>query len=575
MPDRAQLYLHTLRHLLFSQILWRLWYTARRKLGLYRIPRYKSAPDFDRACLRRLREFLQASGNHGIHEGADMEALRNQDFRLLNRPAENIGRIPWRDPVYPRLWRYQLHGFRFAREFAVNAVMEIYLGDRDRALNWMHDWIRENPPGNDVSWDAGPVSERLVNWTLLIAAFDIQEEEIRVAYLRQVRWLKKWLEYDLRANHLLRNACALVLAELVLGNVSGQDKALPLLYAQVKEQILPDGGHFERSPMYHALALWDMLVVHAAFETKPFFLEETVRDMTTFLDTVRHPDGEIPLFGDSVLHQAPATATLVALARERVSMVDAAKQSDKAGQALRNSGFYVLGSRSAKECMIVKTAPPLPSYQPGHSHADMLSYELSLEGLRFIVDSGVHGYAESPLREYSRSTRAHNTAQLDDLDQSEMWGVFRVARRPLACPVVFEADDAVASIEAHCRYPQGPSHQRTIRYGKKDSSWEIHDHMDATSDRHVLKSYIHFHPRCEVLSEGDRIMARRETILAQVELMSPGSIELLPGSSSQTLHWYCPEFGSSQPCTVAILRSTGDTTLDISYKIRLTKAAEC
>jgi len=38
-----------------------------------------------------------------------------------------------------------------------------------------------------------------------------------------------------------------------------------LLARELREQILPDGGHFERSPMYHAILLKDVLdLLHLA-----------------------------------------------------------------------------------------------------------------------------------------------------------------------------------------------------------------------------------------------------------------------------------------------------------------------
>jgi len=575
MFEAAGLYLHTARHLRFSQLFWRLWYRTRRALHLYRMPRNLPLQDFDRTCLRRLREFLQACGGRGIHSGTDMDALRDQAFCFLNRPAENTCRIPWRDTAYPKLWRYQLNGFVFAREFSVNAVTENYLGDRDRARNWMLDWIRENPPGNDASWDAGPVSDRLLNWTLLIAALDIQDEEIRDSYFRQARWLKGWIEYDLRANHLLKNACALTLAAEVLGNESLKKQALRLLQYQVEEQILSDGAHFERSPMYHAQALWDLLVVHAALDETPVFLGKTLCNMTGFLNAIRHPDGEIPLFGDSVLRQAPATEALVRLAAERVRLAKATDSSDKAGNALSPSGFYIMGNRDRGDHMIVKTAPPLPRYQPGHSHADMLSYELSLNGMRFIVDSGVHGYAESPLRAYCRSTRAHNIAQLDLLEQSEMWSVFRIARSPMTGPVTFQADETTASLKAHYRHPEGPVYQRHFAYDRETASWKIHDLIETTGTQHILRSYIHFHPQCQVHLEGNEIVVRRESAEARIEMLGPGTMEVQIPNTPAIFNWYCPEFGLCHPCTTVVLQRAGDMTLDISYKIRSTQSAEC
>src|SRR5690606_2555175 len=63
-----------------------------------------------------------------------------------------------------------------------------------------------------------------------------------------------------------------------------------------------------------------------------------------------------------------------------------------------------------------------------HAHCDLLSFELDLAGLPFAVDAGVSGYADAPLREFVRSTRAHNTVVIGGREQSEIWGVYRVAR---------------------------------------------------------------------------------------------------------------------------------------------------
>jgi len=223
--------------------------------------------------------------------------------------------IPWRDPAYPLLWRYKVHGFCFARDFAINAATDTYLGDRDRALNWMRDWIDRNPVDRDAGWDAWPVSERLLNWSLLIAVFHLHDDDLRGAFCRDLRWLQKWIEYDLGANHLLKNACALTVAACLAEDTSRLSHALKLLQQQLTEQVLPDGGHIERCPLYHAHAFWDCLLVYAALDEKPSFLEEALTRMSAFLDTIAHPDGEIPLFGDSALKEAPPTQALLRLAR--------------------------------------------------------------------------------------------------------------------------------------------------------------------------------------------------------------------------------------------------------------------
>ncbi len=98
--------------------------------------------------------------------------------------------------------------------------------------------------------------------------------------------------------------------------------------------------------------------------------------------------------------------------------------------------------RHLNDMMVIDCGAIGPDYQPGHAHCDTLSYELAIDGRRVIVDSGVHDYEPTQHRAYARSTPAHNTVVIDGQEQSEMWGVFRVARRarPLPAYVRQETD---------------------------------------------------------------------------------------------------------------------------------------
>ena len=78
----------------------------------------------------------------------------------------------------------------------------------------------------------------------------------------QTRWLRSRLEWHLLGNHLFANAKALVFAGLYFDGAEAQAwlvRGCAILARELPEQILADGGQFERSPMYHALALEDLL----------------------------------------------------------------------------------------------------------------------------------------------------------------------------------------------------------------------------------------------------------------------------------------------------------------------------
>ena len=77
----------------------------------------------------------------------------------------------------------------------------------------------------------------------------------------QLAWLERRLEYHLLANHLLKNGKALLFGGLFLAGPGCRTLArlgLEILLREADEQILADGGHFERSPMYHCIVLEDL-----------------------------------------------------------------------------------------------------------------------------------------------------------------------------------------------------------------------------------------------------------------------------------------------------------------------------
>ena len=414
-----------------------------------------------------------------------------------------------------------------------------------------------------------PVSERLLNWSL-ISVFRLYDVDICAAYLRQVYWLEKWIEYDLGANHLFKNSCALATAACLSGDKVRLSRRLKSLERHTKEQILPDGGHFERSPMYHAHVLWDCLLVYAALEEKPPFLGETIK-MSDFLETIAHPDGEIPLFGDSVLNEAAPTQALLKVARSLLPRAGVPTAGTTVlpgkGTSLEASGFYILGNRDQRHHMIVKTAPPMPSYQPGHSHADMLSYELSLNGRRIIVDSGVHGYAESPLRDYCRSTRAHNSVQMDALEQCEWWKIVRIGQRPKVGKPQFEARPNFTSLEAAYQHPSGYRHCRTIHYSPDRQHWEVKDTVAAGSGLHEIKSFLHLHPEIQVSRSGKVALLHAGNSNCRITLCSEGILEFIDAHSSGEENWYCPEFGLCFPSASITMRCKGVSPLIIVYTI--------
>ncbi|MBL8740187.1 MAG: heparinase II/III-family protein, partial [Myxococcales bacterium] len=155
-------------------------------------------------------------------------------------------------------------------------------------------------------------------------------------------------------------------------------------------------------------------------------------------------------------------------------------------QILPDSGLAI--ARMGPARLVAKVGEIGASYIPAHAHADALSFELWVGGQRLVVDTGVTQYAEGPRRDWCRSTAAHNTVTVDDLDSAEVWSSFRVGRRPLTTVRNTAVDPGevriTASHDGYAHLPGSPLHERTWVLG--DSSLRIHDRVNGSGKRSVV-----------------------------------------------------------------------------------------
>lgn len=503
-----------------------------------------------------------------------------ETFRFLNvTKAIPIERIDWVCADMPKLWRYNLHYFDY-----LHAPQPSF----ENKCCLITDWIRNNPPGTEDAWEPYTVSLRIVNWIkffLLRNMADLEgggEKLPRREWIeslhQQARWLERNIEYHILANHYLKNGVALFFAGVYFDGVDAVrwlQKGLGILRDELEEQFLADGGHFERSPMYHSICLVDYLDVLNLVQNSPAVISseitrEFIGKVTTalnFLSGICLPDGAIPLFNDSAFGIAPTPSQIFNYA-ERVIGYEAPRQSTSlVVSAFPSTGYYAC--RKADDMIIIDCGQIGPDYQPGHAHCDTLSYELAIDGRRVVVDSGVFDYEPSQERAYARSTRAHNTVLVDGEEQSEMWGVFRVASR--AMPIQGQMDQtgqgSVLFEGSHDGYrglKGKPIHNRQISYDGQ-GSWVITDVLEGTG-RHRMESFVHIHPDLSIVESGVGRFSieRRGEALAMVEVLGACQMKIEQG-------YYFPEFGLRQKNPVLAFSCYGQVPLQLSYRIRKTK----
>ena len=161
----------------------------------------------------------------------------------------------WNDPTKEKLWLYNLHYFDDLSSSDSVEREQIH-------FNFIDKWIEQNIACNGNGWEPYPLSLRLVNWVKWFSRKSDFEQKYLASMLQQADALSQQLEYHILGNHLFANAKALTFIGCYLtGNEAERylDVGLKLLDREIPEQFLADGEHFELSPMYHEILLWDLL----------------------------------------------------------------------------------------------------------------------------------------------------------------------------------------------------------------------------------------------------------------------------------------------------------------------------
>jgi uncharacterized heparinase superfamily protein len=472
-----------------------------------------------------------------------------QTIRLINREAPFGSRIDWNDRDGGPLWTYHLHQFDWAR------CSDLSPADR---LGVFEDWIAHHRDG--IGWDAGPISLRTFAWLKLLATpgalpdDGAARDRILSSLRAQLLTLEERLETHVQANHYLWNLLALVFAGVLL---EAPEAPRWLAYqgrlrGELEEQIGADGAHYERSPMYHALLLenlldlWNALQATSGRQDELFTrLAETAARMLGALEVWTHPDGGIALFADSAFEVAALPAQLADYGRELGVIAQAPEKAGvlaQAGYARLEAGPFVL---------IASAGVPRPAYQPGHAHADALGFELSVSGQRVVTDTGVFEYVAGERRATARATRSHATVEVDGADQSEMWAAHRVGGR---CDAAFTGFEPGRAADGVCASWSSPEVLHRRHFEVTSEAVRLRDEFELPAPR--ARAFLPLAPGLEPVLEEGRARIPLEggaTLVLELPSTAAWSVARAP---------YFPEFGLSVERAVLVGEATDLEELD-------------
>ena len=421
----------------------------------------------------------------------------NNTFSFLNEKIKFKEEINWNYLNNGLLWNYNLNYFDFInnketpnRQYLITSYFKNYHSIQ-------------------AGKDPYPTSLRIINLIKYVVSENNYNNELIDIIYWDTRNLLKWREYHLLGNHLLENAMALYFAAHLFKSHELRILSIQLLTEELNEQILSDGAHFELSPMYHQIILNRLLeCISITNKNKQQwnkevnkFIYKKVELMANWLYTISDNFKYFIRINDSIEGIAPQLTEL----RDYLNLLNI---PFKNGSTLKDSKIRII--KDLNYFLLFDTSDIVSKYQAGHSHADSLNFLLFVQGKPLIVDPGISTYEPNKQRLSERSTKHHNTISINNLNNDDVWGSFRVGFKSKTKFLVDSANHIEVSNNGYRKL--GVSISREIITDR--TIIQVIDKIAAKKDNEATIN-LHFHPdyRIDLVSTNKVIIKNLAEII--------------------------------------------------------------
>lgn len=489
---------------------------------------------------REIKEYLNISNSNLDLDSKYIDRfkvdniLMNQITLLNDATRWDSGK--WFDESKTHLWNFNLHYFEYgialAAAYTKSSNYKYIHKLEDLYMNWHKNaYINRNAD----AWHPYTISLRLKNLLITLdivkkknlsrTCFEVIENDIYCQYV----FLQKNLEKNLLGNHYFENLVTVFICSLAFCETAISEQFAKLLKIEIKEQILPDGMHFERSFMYHNLILEDLLRSYLAIKSANYLdpelldiIEMVSKRMCDVCFSFERDEERLPGFNDAGSNVAKTSTQLINACKYIF------EYEPNRIYALKNAGYYHLENKYIS--LIFDCGAFAPCYISGHGHCDALSFELYYKDEPILVNSGTYNY-QTDKRAYFRSTEAHNGLRNVKYEQSECWGEHRTARRIGHISISLCENGIFGRIQDYKKNQLS----RSIKI--EDSCMEIED--DGNED---FVSYWHIHPDNSVVLDEN----------GNMEVITPKGIQLRACLDNSCFipfeSYYSEQFGFIQKC---------------------------
>ncbi|TYC15657.1 hypothetical protein ES677_04765 [Bizionia gelidisalsuginis] len=536
-------------------------------------------------------------------QAVDVFKLTNWREDVLNKitsPKNYYGNIKRQDfetngdvKFVAELSRFEFLPFIAFKAVSDVSVKEDYLYNIEQIVT---KWNKQNPFLNSIHWTSGiEVGIRSVNLVythIILKQFNSLSNALETEITSQLHfnylYLKNHLSlYSSANNHLMAELMGLnVIASYFQVNKKETAKWKALFFKQVDRQVNPDGVHMELCTRYHA-EVTDQIIISIEFlkqagNSIPKEILEKSKSLFNFTEHVEYYNIET-VFGDddggyvvnpyfdnkfSLYNSQLGSSNYLfntdyktirnvdfrnylIFGRQFVNTLGNKKQEDI---LFESSGYSFMYDHNTKTKLSFDCGIMGDHISAAHGHSDVFHFNLSVNDIPFLIDSGTYQYHTKYLswRDYFRSVKAHNTISVNNKNHAVNNG--RMSW--IDCPETRVMDNSFSEAFSFCEAQtnaflrDGVMHSRRIEFNKIKKEIIVTDNFASNdNDSKAIQFYLHFHPDVNVDLKKETVILKSRNTSVKIINKEFKKARLLKGDKEMPLGWCSNNFNKKQSTT--------------------------
>lgn len=512
------------------------------------------------------------------------DSIINDIFTFQNVP----GKVP-RNSSEHLIWTYTgpeddiEWAWALNRHYPVNSLLSIYNETGNTMYlsyidQFIKDWILESTPypgvkSNTAMWRGLEVSFRVKVWAQIF--YDLMRSPAispatrllilsslpdHAHYARNFHAQNNWLTMEISGL-----ATFATFWPEFKKSAEYLEYSVSTMVESLREQVYPDGAQTELSSHYHITALVNFILFKNICDKNnvklPTFFTGQIENMLNYLAYTIRPNGYGLLNNDSNLDYNRERILKAAeeYYREDWKYIATNTKEGIEPNSLPSVVFPWAGHVIYRNDFDNKAHWSFFDIGPwgsGHQHNDKLHISVSAFGKDFLVDAGRFAYkgeVAAKFRKYATGSKSHNVVLIDGKGQKS--GPLLV-EKPLSerdYSINEEESFARGSFDKFDELEGVCKHTRTFYY-KKDNFWIVVDQI--TTDRpREIETLWHWHPDCNVVVQGNKILAENGTGSFLIVPISNNNwkINLMKGREYPEIQgWYSKEYNMYEPNFVSV-----------------------